>query len=127
MGVHTGEAAQTAAAGMLGLDVHRAARIAAAAYGGQIVLSEAAAVLMRDWLPDGAVLTDLGARRLKDLGRPEELFQLSAPGLQGNQRLCTIAGFHKYAIAQDPLGHAPAAHARRPRPLYHRAAKIAAA
>jgi class 3 adenylate cyclase len=84
MGVHTGEGAQTAAAGMLGLDVHRAARIAAVAYGGQVVLSEAAAVLVRDWLPDGAVLTDLGAHRLKDLGRPEELFQLSAPGLQAS-------------------------------------------
>ena len=84
MGVHTGEGAQTAATGMLGLDVHRAARIAAVAYGGQIVLSEAAAVLARDWLPDGAVLTDLGAHRLKDLGRPEELFQLSAPGLQAS-------------------------------------------
>jgi predicted ATPase/class 3 adenylate cyclase len=84
MGVHTGEGAQTAAAGMLGLDVHRAARIAAVAYGGQVVLSEAAAVLVRDWLPDGAVLTDLGAHRLKDLGRPEELFQLSAGGLQGS-------------------------------------------
>jgi predicted ATPase/class 3 adenylate cyclase len=82
MGVHTGEGAQTAAAGMLGLDVHRAARIAAVAHGGQIVLSEAAAVLVRDWLPDGAVLTDLGAHRLKDLGRPEQLLQLSAPGLQ---------------------------------------------
>jgi predicted ATPase/class 3 adenylate cyclase len=84
MGVHTGEGAQTAATGMLGLDVHRAARIAAVAYGGQIVLSEAAAVLVRDGLPDGAVLTDLGAHRLKDLGRPEELFQLSAPGLQAS-------------------------------------------
>jgi predicted ATPase/class 3 adenylate cyclase len=82
MGVHTGEGAQTAAAGMLGLDVHRAARIAAVAHGGQIVLSEAAGVLVRDWLPDGAVLTDLGAHRLKDLGRPEQLLQLSAPGLQ---------------------------------------------
>ena len=84
MGVHTGEGAQTAATGMLGLDVHRAARIAAVAHGGQIVLSEAAAVLVRDGLPDGAVLTDLGAHRLKDLGRPEELFQLSAPGLQAS-------------------------------------------
>jgi predicted ATPase/class 3 adenylate cyclase len=84
MGVHTGEGAQTATTGMLGMDVHRAARIAAVAHGGQIVLSEAAAVLVRDGLPDGGVLTDLGAHRLKDLGRPEELFQLSAPGLQAS-------------------------------------------
>jgi class 3 adenylate cyclase len=59
------------------LDVQRAPRIAAVAYGGQIVLSEAAAVLVREWLPADAALTDLGAHRLEDLGRPEELFQLS--------------------------------------------------
>jgi predicted ATPase/class 3 adenylate cyclase len=81
MGVHTGEASQTPATGVLGLDVHRAARIAAVAYGGQIVLSETAAALMRDVLPDGAALRDLGAHRLKDLGRAEQLFQLSGPGL----------------------------------------------
>ena len=81
MGVHTGEASQTPATGVLGLDVHRAARIAAVAYGGQVVLSETAAALMRDVLPDGAALRDLGAHRLKDLGRAEQLFQLSGPGL----------------------------------------------
>ncbi len=82
MGVHTGEAAQTADTGVLGLDVHRAARIAAVAHGGQILLSETAAALMRDSLPDGATLKDLGLHRLKDLGLPERIFQLSAPGLQ---------------------------------------------
>ena len=81
MGVHTGEASQTPATGVLGLDVHRAARIAAVAYGGQIVLSETAAVLVRDVLPAGAALRDLGAHRLKDLGRAEQLFQLCGPGL----------------------------------------------
>jgi predicted ATPase/class 3 adenylate cyclase len=80
MGVHTGEADQTAA-GPVGLDVHRAARIAAVAYGGQILLSETAAVLVREFLPDGTALTDLGVHRLKDLGRPERIFQLTAPGL----------------------------------------------
>ena len=80
MGVHTGEAEQTAA-GPVGLDVHRAARIGAVAHGGQILLSETAAALVRDSLPDGATLTDLGWHRLKDLGRPERIFQLTAPGL----------------------------------------------
>ena len=83
MGVHTGEAAQSADTGVLGLDVHRAARIAAVAHGGQILLSETAAALMRDSLPAGAALTDLGLHRLKDLGRPEHLFQLNGPGVQG--------------------------------------------
>jgi predicted ATPase/class 3 adenylate cyclase len=81
MGVHTGEASETAT-GLVGLDVHRAARVAAVGYGGQVLLSEAAAVLVRDALPPGAALTDLGVHRLKDLGRPERIFQLRAAGLQ---------------------------------------------
>jgi class 3 adenylate cyclase len=80
MGIHTGEASQTGA-GLVGLDVHRAARVAAVGYGGQVLLSEAAAVLVRDALPPGASLVDLGAHRLKDLGRPERIFQLQAARL----------------------------------------------
>jgi predicted ATPase/class 3 adenylate cyclase len=80
MGVHTGEAARTAT-GLVGLDVHRAARVAAVAYGGQVLLSETAAALVRDSLPPGVALRDLGAHRLKDLGRPEQIFQLDAAGL----------------------------------------------
>ncbi len=83
MGVHTGEAAGTAATDLMGLDVHRAARVGALAYGGQVLLSETAAALVRDRLPPGAGLADLGVHRLKDLGRPEQIFQLNAPGLQG--------------------------------------------
>jgi predicted ATPase/class 3 adenylate cyclase len=81
MGVHTGEAAQ-AATGLVGLDVHRAARVAAVGYGGQVLLSESAATLVRDFLPPGVSLADLGSHRLKDLGRPERIFQLQAAGLQ---------------------------------------------
>jgi class 3 adenylate cyclase len=81
MGIHCGEAAQTAA-GLVGLEVHRAARIAAVGSGGQVLVSELAAALVRDWLPEGAALTDLGIHRLKDLGRPERIFQLQAAGLQ---------------------------------------------
>jgi predicted ATPase/class 3 adenylate cyclase len=81
MGIHTGEASQTAT-GLIGLDVHRAARVAAIGYGGQVLLSEAAATLVRDWIPAGTALKDLGFHRLKDLGRPEHIFQLQAPGLQ---------------------------------------------
>ena len=81
MGVHTGEAAKTVT-GLVGLDVHRAARVAAIAYGGQVLLSETAAALVRDSLPAGTVLRELGMHRLKDLGRPEQIFQLDAAGLQ---------------------------------------------
>jgi len=80
MGVHTGEASKTAT-GMVGLEVHRAARVAAAGYGGQVLLSETAAAMVRDALPPGASLKDLGVHRLKDLGRPERIFQLEAAGL----------------------------------------------
>jgi predicted ATPase/class 3 adenylate cyclase len=80
MGVHTGEAARTAT-GLVGLDVHRAARVAGAAHGGQVLLSETAAALVRDALAPGEALRDLGVHRLKDLGRPEHIFQLGMAGL----------------------------------------------
>ena len=80
MGIHCGKAAKTVT-GLVGLEVHRAARVAAVGYGGQVLVSEAAAVLVRDWLPPGAALADLGSHRLKDLGRPERIFQLTAAGL----------------------------------------------
>jgi class 3 adenylate cyclase len=80
MGIHSGEAEQTPV-GLVGLEVHRAARIAAVAHGGQIVLSAATAALLRDSTPPGASLRDLGLHRLKDLGRPEQIFQLDAGGL----------------------------------------------
>jgi predicted ATPase len=56
--------------------------VTAAGYGGQALLSETAAALVRDSLPPGVALTDLGVHRLKDLGRPEQIFQLQAAGLQ---------------------------------------------
>jgi hypothetical protein len=64
MGVHTGTASRTTATGLVGLDVHRAARVAAVAYGGQVLLSETAAALVRDSLPPRAALRDLGVHRL---------------------------------------------------------------
>jgi predicted ATPase/class 3 adenylate cyclase len=81
MGVHAGEASDTAV-GPVGLDVHRAARVAAVGHGGQVLVSETAAALVRDALPPGVALVDLGVHQLKDLGRPERIFQVSAPGLQ---------------------------------------------
>ena len=73
MGVHTGEAFRTVT-GLVGLDVHRAARVAAVAYGRQVLLPETTAALVRNSLPTGAALRDLGVHRLKDLGRPEQVF-----------------------------------------------------
>ena len=63
MGLHSGEPARYED-GYLGLDVHRAARIAAAAHGGQVVLSEATRLLAQARLPPGASVRDLGFHRL---------------------------------------------------------------
>ena len=80
MGLHTGEAALVGGA-YVGLDVHRAARIGAAAYGGQVLLSRASAELAEASLPAGVTTRDLGDHRLKDLSRPERLHQLVIDGL----------------------------------------------
>ncbi len=56
--------------------VNRAARIAGAAHGGQVLVSEAVAVLVRDRLPEGVSLRDLGLVRLRDLERPLRVLQL---------------------------------------------------
>jgi predicted ATPase/class 3 adenylate cyclase len=80
MGLHTGEGT-LAGDDYVGLDVHRAARIAAAGHGGQILLSDATRALAQGSLPDGTTLRDLGQRRLKDLSRPEQIHQLTLGGL----------------------------------------------
>jgi predicted ATPase/Tfp pilus assembly protein PilF len=64
-----------------GPPLNRVARLLSAAHGGQVLLSAAAQEIARDQLPAGAALMDLGERRLKDLFRPERVFQLLAAGL----------------------------------------------
>ncbi|HEY4606404.1 MAG TPA: adenylate/guanylate cyclase domain-containing protein, partial [Acidimicrobiia bacterium] len=81
MGLHTGVGV-LGASDYVGLDVHRAARIADAAHGGQIVLSEPTAVLVERDLPPTVTLRDLGKHRLKDLSEPEMILQVVAEGLQ---------------------------------------------
>ena len=75
MGVHTGEA-EVRQDDYVGLDVHRAARICAAGHGGQVLISSSTRELVADELPADVALRDLGEHRLKDLDRPEQLFQL---------------------------------------------------
>ncbi|HTP47869.1 MAG TPA: tetratricopeptide repeat protein [Casimicrobiaceae bacterium] len=60
-----------------GPSVNRAARIMSAAHGGQVLVSQTVAVLVKDRLPEGVTLRDLGAARLRDLERPEHLFQVA--------------------------------------------------
>jgi predicted ATPase/class 3 adenylate cyclase len=80
MGLHTGAPLVTGE-GYVGVDVVRAARIAAAAHGGQVLLSDTTRLLAEADLPEGCALRDLGAHLLKDLQRPERLCQLILPGL----------------------------------------------
>ena len=79
MGIHTGEPA-TGSDGYVGLDVVRAARICAAAHGGQVLVSETTRALLGEGL-DGLALQDLGEHRLKDFDRAERLFQLTGAEL----------------------------------------------
>jgi len=75
MGLHSG-GAEIRDGDYFGPAVNRAARISAAAHGGQIVVSLATEELVREALPDGVTLVDLGEHRLRDLSRPERVFQI---------------------------------------------------
>ncbi len=80
MGLHSGEPTRHEE-GYVGLDVHRAARIAATAHGGQVVLSDATRHLAQSRLPAGVSVRDLGWHRLKDIEALERIYQLVVPGL----------------------------------------------
>ena len=80
MAVHSG-AAEQRDGDYYGPVLNRAARLMAAGHGGQILVSHATEELVRDSLPAGIVLRDMGERRLKDLVRPERIYQLIAPDL----------------------------------------------
>ena len=82
-GIHSGEANETST-GLVGFEVHRAARVAAVGFGGQTLLSSSSAALVAQSLPSGVTLRPLGLHRLKDLGAPEAIFQLVVPGLPEN-------------------------------------------
>lgn len=79
MGMHTGEPTQHDE-GYFGIDVHRAARVAAIAHGGQIVISEATRQLVSD-VNEGVSRRDLGWHRLKDIKEPEHLYDVVVEGL----------------------------------------------
>ena len=82
MGLHTGTPLVTEE-GFVGPDVHRAARIAAAGHGGQVLVSSVASALV------DTDLRDLGEHRLKDLARPERIYQL------GNREFPPLKSLYK--------------------------------
>ena len=80
MALHTGES-QLRGHDYYGATVNRCARLRAIAHGGQVVLSQATAQLVQDAMPAGVTLRDMGSHSLKDLQRPEQVFQLLHPDL----------------------------------------------
>ena len=81
IGIHTGEPLRTDE-GYVGMDVHRAARIAAVGHGGQVLVSQSARDLVEADLPADLALDNLGEHRLKDLSAPQQIFQLVGEGLE---------------------------------------------
>ena len=113
MALHTGEA-ELRDGDYYGAAVNRCARLRAAGHGGQVLLSQSSYDLIRDAPPSGTSLVSLGEFRLKDLIRPEHVFQLTAPGLPSKFPSLRHAGRPR----QQPAGPAepadrPGARARR--------------
>src|SRR5262245_15105508 len=78
--LHTG-AAEARGGDYFGPALNRVARLLAIAHGGQVLLSGATQELVQDELPPGASLRELGSHRLRDLQRPEQVYQLLHPEL----------------------------------------------
>lgn len=81
IGLHTGEPA-VGTEGYVGIDVVRAARLAATAEGGSVLLSETTRALLGSSLPDGVAVHALGERRLKDIDEPERIYELEIDGVE---------------------------------------------
>jgi predicted ATPase/DNA-binding SARP family transcriptional activator/class 3 adenylate cyclase len=82
MGLHTGPAELAGEDYAVSHTLNRAARVMAAGYGGQVLLSQETAGLVERELPEGVGLLDLGEHQLKGLQRLEHLYQVVAPGLR---------------------------------------------
>lgn len=96
MGLHSGTA-QERAGDYFGPDVNRAARVMAAAHGGQILVSAPTAALLTNQVP----LTDLGVHRLKDLRSPEVLHQLGNGVFPSPRTLDAVR--HNLPVERTPL------------------------
>jgi WD40 repeat protein/class 3 adenylate cyclase/energy-coupling factor transporter ATP-binding protein EcfA2 len=105
MGIHTGEPL-LAEDHYVGIDVHRGARIAAAAHGGQVLISARTSTLASgDGADASSTLRELGAYPLKDLAEPERLFQLVLEGLpasfpppRAHEKAPAAAGLPDYSL-----------------------------
>jgi predicted ATPase/class 3 adenylate cyclase len=97
MGLHTG-LGRLGGDDYIGLDVHRAARIAAAAHGGQVFVSDATRALAAEDIAGGVTTLDLGEHRLKGLLHPERLWQLAVDGLPTDPRPPRTPGGRAWAL-----------------------------
>jgi class 3 adenylate cyclase len=113
IGLHTGEPA-VGEEGYTGLDVVRAARIAAVGHGGQILLSETTRALVGTDLPEGVALHSVGEQRLKDIDRPEPLHELTIEGLTPESEPMPPAAAEAGPMTPAPSGAPPSVPARRP-------------
>jgi class 3 adenylate cyclase len=83
MGLHTGEPTRTGD-DYVGIDLHHVARLMSAGHGGQVLLSHTTYELVKNQLPDGVKLHDLGVHQLKDIEGDAQIYQLVIAGLPAN-------------------------------------------
>jgi predicted ATPase len=101
MGLHTGTAEERDG-DYFGQTLNRVARLFSTGYGGQTLVSLVTAELLRDLLPDDVFLQDLGAHRLKDLLRPESIFQLVKTGLRSDFPALKSLDNHPHNLPLEP-------------------------
>ena len=95
MGLHAG-VCEERDGDYFGPAVNRAARLLTVASGGQVLVSGVAAELLSDELPEGVGLRELGTRQLKDLSRPERIYQVEAADLEPLLAGLTAAEVHRF-------------------------------
>jgi hypothetical protein len=113
MGLHTGEP-NVVESEYVGLGVHRAARVCSAAHGGQVLLSHATGDVAADDRATGVSVRELGDYRLKDIDRPERLFQLVIDGLP--EEFPPVRA-EKMGLAAEPASGSPPPRRGLRRPL----------
>jgi len=86
----------------IGLPLSRIARLLEVGHAGQMLVSLATYELVRDSMPPGATLQDLGSHRLRDLTRPEQIYQLGAPGLPADFPLLRTLDQHQTNLPLQP-------------------------
>jgi predicted ATPase/class 3 adenylate cyclase len=101
MALHSGTA-ERRGGDYFGPALNRTARLLDTAHGRQIVVSLVTAELLRDELPPGVDLVDLGEHRLADLARPEHVFQVTQPDLAASFPPLRSLGSHRHNLPVAP-------------------------